>query len=44
MTGSKYALAKLGKMGSTVRSPLIDVEPSTGEKIDAALRAVGLMN
>ena len=44
VTGSKYALARLGKMGSTVRSPLIDVEPSTAEKIDAALRAVGLMN
>ena len=44
VTGSKYALARLGKMGSTVRSPLIDVEPSTAEKIDAALRSVGLMN
>ena len=44
VTGWKYALARLGKMGSTVRSPLIDVEPSTAEKIDAALRSVGLMN
>ena len=44
VTGAKYALSKLGKMGSTVRSPLIEVEPSTGEQIDAALRSVGLMN
>jgi 4-hydroxy-tetrahydrodipicolinate synthase len=44
VTGAKYALSKLGKMGSTVRSPLVDVEETTAEKIDAALRSVGLMN
>jgi hypothetical protein len=31
-------------MGTTVRSPLIDIEASTAEKIDAAMRSVGLMN
>lgn len=44
VTGAKYALGKLGKMGTTVRSPLIDIEPSTAEKIDAAMRSAGLVN
>lgn len=44
VTGAKYALSKLGKIESTVRSPLIEVEQPTAEKIDAALRSVGLMN
>lgn len=44
VTGAKYALAKLGRMTSTVRSPLIEVEKSTAEKIDAAMRSVGLVN
>lgn len=44
VTGSKYALSKLGRMGATVRAPLIDVEPATAEKIDDAMRSVGLMN
>lgn len=44
VTGAKYALSQLGKMGQTVRSPLVDVEESTAAKIDAALRSVGLMN
>lgn len=44
VTGAKYALSKLGKIGATVRSPLIEVEDSTAAKIDAALRSVGLMN
>ncbi|MGB3502078.1 MAG: 4-hydroxy-tetrahydrodipicolinate synthase [Mesorhizobium sp.] len=44
VTGAKYALARLGKMGETVRSPLVAVEKSTAEKMDAALRSVGLLN
>lgn len=44
VSGSKYALAKLGMMGATVRSPLVEVEESTAARIDAALRSVGLMN
>jgi len=44
VTGAKYALSKLGKMGSTVRSPLVDVEDATAGKIDAAMRSVGLIN
>jgi len=44
VTGAKYALGRLGRMGTTVRSPLIDIEASTAEKIDAALTSVGLVN
>lgn len=44
VTGAKHALSRLGKMGATVRSPLIDIEKATADKIDDALRSVGLMN
>ena len=44
VTGSKYALSKLGRVANAVRSPLVTVEPSTAEKIDAAMRSVGLLN
>ncbi len=44
VTGSKYALSRLGRVGNTVRSPLVTVEPATAEKIDAAMRSVGLLN
>ncbi|EFG9152899.1 4-hydroxy-tetrahydrodipicolinate synthase [Escherichia coli] len=44
VTGAKYALSKLGKMGATVRSPLVDIEESTAARIDDALRSVGLVN
>jgi 4-hydroxy-tetrahydrodipicolinate synthase len=44
VTGAKYALSKLGKMTATVRSPLIEVEKSTADRIDDAMRSVGLMN
>jgi 4-hydroxy-tetrahydrodipicolinate synthase len=43
VTGSKYALSRLGRVGNTVRSPLVTVEPATAEKIDAAMRSVGLL-
>lgn len=44
VTGAKYCLSKLGKMGQTVRSPLVEVEASTAAKLDEAMRAVGLIN
>lgn len=44
VSGSKYALEKLGKIANRVRSPLVTVEHSTAEKIDAALVHAGLMN
>ncbi|MCB8836572.1 4-hydroxy-tetrahydrodipicolinate synthase [Aurantimonas sp. VKM B-3413] len=43
-TGVKYALSKLGKARNSVRSPLVTVDPSTEEAIDAALRHAGLLN
>ena len=44
VTGSKYALSRLGKLENVVRSPLITVEQSTAEKIDAAMKHAGLIN
>jgi 4-hydroxy-tetrahydrodipicolinate synthase len=44
VTGAKYALSKLGRMGATVRSPLVGLEPSTEAAIDAALKHAGLIN
>ncbi|TIS52689.1 MAG: 4-hydroxy-tetrahydrodipicolinate synthase, partial [Mesorhizobium sp.] len=39
-----YALSKLGKVENVVRSPLVTVEASTAEKLDAALKHAGLIN
>ena len=44
VTGSKYALSRLGKVENTVRSPLVTIEESTAEKIDAAMKHAGLIN
>jgi 4-hydroxy-tetrahydrodipicolinate synthase len=44
LAGAKYALSRLGKVENIVRSPLVTIEDSTAEKIDAALKQVGLMN
>jgi 4-hydroxy-tetrahydrodipicolinate synthase len=44
VSGTKYALSRLGKVENVVRSPLVTVESSTAEKIDAALKHAGLMN
>ena len=44
VTGSKYALSRLGKLENVVRSPLITIEESTAEKIDAAMKHAGLIN
>lgn len=44
VTGSKYALSRLGKLENVVRSPLVTIEASTAEKIDAAMKHVGLIN
>ena len=42
--GAKYALSRLGKLGNTLRSPLVPVESATERTIDAALRHAGLLN
>ncbi|MET0169701.1 MAG: 4-hydroxy-tetrahydrodipicolinate synthase [Aliihoeflea sp.] len=44
VSGSKYALSRLGKVENTVRSPLVTVESSTAQAIDAAMVHAGLIN
>jgi len=44
VSGSKYALSRLGRIENVVRSPLVTVEASTAEKLDAALKHAGLIN
>jgi 4-hydroxy-tetrahydrodipicolinate synthase len=44
VSGSKYALWRLGKIENVVRSPLMTVEDTTAEKIDAAMKHAGLIN
>ena len=44
VTGTKYALSRLGRVENVVRSPLVEVEASTAEKIDAAMKHAGLIN
>ncbi|WP_109612025.1 4-hydroxy-tetrahydrodipicolinate synthase [Pseudaminobacter salicylatoxidans] len=44
VSGAKYALSKLGKVENLVRSPLMTVEQSTAERIDAAMKHAGLIN
>ncbi len=43
-TGVKYALSKLGHLNNRLRSPLLPIDTSTEETIDAALRHAGLLN
>ena len=42
--GTKYALSRLGKVENVVRSPLVTIEETTAEKIDAAMKHAGLIN
>jgi len=44
VSGSKYALARLGKIENMVRSPLVTIEEETARKIDAAMKHAGLIN
>src|SRR5689334_5791814 len=44
VSGAKYALSKLGKVENVLRSPLVTVEQSTAERIDAAMKHAGLIN
>ena len=44
VSGAKYALSKLGRVENVLRSPLMTVEASTAEKIDAAMKHAGLIN
>ncbi|WP_416355985.1 4-hydroxy-tetrahydrodipicolinate synthase [Aureimonas phyllosphaerae] len=44
VSGTKYALSRLGKGRNRVRLPLVPVEAATQDAIDAALRHAGLLN
>jgi 4-hydroxy-tetrahydrodipicolinate synthase len=44
VSGSKYALSRLGRAENVVRSPLVTVEEATAEKIEAAMKHAGLIN
>ena len=44
VSGSKYALSRLGKIENVLRSPLMTVEPETAKKIVAAMQHAGLIN
>jgi 4-hydroxy-tetrahydrodipicolinate synthase len=44
VSGAKYALSRLGKVENVLRSPLMTIEQSTAEKIDAAMKHAGLIN
>jgi 4-hydroxy-tetrahydrodipicolinate synthase len=44
VSGAKYALSKLGKVENVLRLPLMTVEQSTADKIDAAMKHAGLIN
>ncbi|MDP3896728.1 MAG: 4-hydroxy-tetrahydrodipicolinate synthase [Mesorhizobium sp.] len=44
VSGSKYALSRLGKVENIVRSPLMTVEADTAARIDAAMKHAGLIN
>ncbi|MDH4985723.1 4-hydroxy-tetrahydrodipicolinate synthase [Aminobacter anthyllidis] len=43
-SGAKYALSRLGRIENVLRSPLVTIEQSTAEKIDAAMKFAGLIN
>lgn len=43
-SGAKYALSRLGRIENVLRSPLMTIEASTAEKIDAAMKFAGIIN
>ncbi|QOF72753.1 4-hydroxy-tetrahydrodipicolinate synthase [Aminobacter sp. NyZ550] len=43
-SGAKYALSRLGRIENVLRSPLVTIEQSTADKIDAAMKFAGLIN
>ncbi|WP_279477894.1 4-hydroxy-tetrahydrodipicolinate synthase [Aureimonas sp. SK2] len=44
VSGTKYALSRIGQGRNRVRLPLVPVESATEQAIDAALRHAGLLN
>ncbi|WP_294643261.1 4-hydroxy-tetrahydrodipicolinate synthase [uncultured Aureimonas sp.] len=44
VSGTKYALSRIGKGRNRVRLPLVPVEAATQDAIDAALRHAGILN
>ncbi|MBA3447104.1 MAG: 4-hydroxy-tetrahydrodipicolinate synthase [Pseudaminobacter sp.] len=44
VSGTKYALSRLGKVENVLRSPLMTIEGSTAGQIDAAMKHAGLIN
>lgn len=43
-SGAKYALSRLGRIENVLRSPLVTIEQSTADKIDAAMKFAGIIN
>ena len=43
-SGAKYALSRLGRIENVLRSPLMTIEASTAEKIDAAMKFADIIN
>jgi 4-hydroxy-tetrahydrodipicolinate synthase len=44
VSGAKYALSRLGKVENVLRCPMVPVEKTAADAIDAAMRHVGLLN
>lgn len=44
VSGTKYALSRLGRIENVLRSPLVTVEEATAKAIDAAMKHAGLIN
>ena len=44
VSGAKYALSKLGRVGNNLRSPILPASADTAAAIDAAMRQLGLIN
>jgi len=42
--GVKYALSRLGRVENVLRSPMVEVEPDTAARINAAMKHAGLVN
>jgi 4-hydroxy-tetrahydrodipicolinate synthase len=44
VAGAKYGLSRLGRIENIVRSPMVTVDPAVAERIDLAMKHVGLIN
>ncbi len=44
VSGAKYALSRLGRVGNVLRLPMVPIDKPAADAIDAALQHAGLMN